>query len=145
VLFDVEDPADWEQRSNGNAYVSTINQGLDLVRRDSTPAETVRALDALERKPARGGAVALSYQNSFDDTHKHSAEWLYGSADVLLPPLYPSAPKGVHDAILRNYQAVLGEFKLSGITPLEALQAPGEPPRVSGPVEMGQLDEAGFR
>ncbi len=112
LLFDIEDPHDWERRSNGNAYVATLNEGLDLVRRNSNPNETVRDLDAfdpfayaLQRPPARGGAVALSFGNSFDDAHKRPADWLYGSADVILLPLYPLTPLLTHAALLRNYEA----------------------------------------
>jgi hypothetical protein len=125
LLFDLEDSPDWERRSNGNVYVETLNEGFDLVRRNSNPSETVRDLDAfdpfayaLQRTPARGGAVALSYENSFDDTHKQPADWLYGSADIVLLPLYPSSPLFSHAAILRNYEApVLAKYKLCAESP----------------------------
>jgi hypothetical protein len=120
LLFDVNDPRPWEERSNGRMYVEYLNDGMALLEKYSSPTETVRTFDAhdpfsyaLLRRPAEGGPLAMAYKNTFSDTHKPSAEQFFGSADVVMLPKYPSASDATFGALARNYGEALTEsFRL---------------------------------
>jgi len=114
VLMDVEDPRDWEARSNGATYVAYINDGVDLVRKNSAPSESVMTFDvfdplsfALLRKPAEGGTISMGFGNTFVDNIKPSPERFFGKADIVMVPKYPAAPESTVLALERNYGAYL--------------------------------------
>lgn len=111
ISYDVPDGTEADRRSNGRAYVTYINSGVDLLERNSLPNETISTLDvqnpfsyALLRRPAPGGGACLSFNHTFNDRHKPSAEWLFGS-DIVMIPKHPSAAQADADALSRNYLA----------------------------------------
>jgi hypothetical protein len=110
LLYDLPEGTDADRRSNGRAYVTYVNSGIDLLQRVSRADETVFTLDAqnpfsyaLLRRPAHGGSACLSFNHTFNDAHKPSSEWLFGSADIVMVPKYPSASEPDADALFRNY------------------------------------------
>ena len=91
------DGTDADRRSNGPTYVTYVNDGVNLLNRASRMDETVFTLDvqnpfsyALLRRPAHGGSAALYFDHTFNDQHKPSAAWLFGSADIVMVPKHPS-------------------------------------------------------
>ena len=110
TLYDVPEGSDADLRSNGHAYATYLSDGIKLIRRYSRREETVYTLDvqspfsyALLRRPARGGAVCLSYRHTFNDQHKPPFDWLFGSADIVMVPKRPSAAAPDAQALFRNY------------------------------------------
>jgi hypothetical protein len=81
-----------------------------LIQRFSRPKETVFTLDmanpfpyALLRRPARGGSPALAFNHTFNDQHKPSPDWLFGSADIVMVPKHPASSDPDARALFRNY------------------------------------------
>jgi hypothetical protein len=79
--------------------VSYVNDGLDLLRRESTPRETVATFDfsdpfsyAMERRPYTGGSVAMQYTFTFSERFSPSADWLLGGTALVMVPKYPVLP-----------------------------------------------------
>ena len=69
---------------------------------------------ALGMKPARGGAVDLGYRINFDDTHRLSAERLFGEASLVAVPIYFLEPS-LTDSVPRLYGPYLKDhFQLIG-------------------------------
>ena len=122
LLYDLPDGTDADLRSSGRVYVKYVNDGVDLIRRFSAPAETIFTLDmanpfpyALLRKPAHGGSPALAFDHTFNDQHKPSTDWLFGAADIVMVPKHPASSKPDADALFRNYLAdIRVEFVLCG-------------------------------
>lgn len=120
ILYDTPDGTDADQRSNGRAYVDYVNDGVDLIRRVTGPNETVFTLDmanpfpyALLRRPPQGGAPALSFNHTFNDQHRPSPEWLFGSAGIVMVPKHPASPEPDAAALFRNYlPAIESKFNL---------------------------------
>ncbi len=120
LLYDVPDGTDADRRSNGRVYVDYVNDGIDLLRKFSTPHDTVVTLDmvnpfpyALLRPPAHGGSPALAFNHTFNDQHKPSADWLFGSADIVMVPKRPASSEPDARALFRNYLPdIESEFQL---------------------------------
>ncbi|MBZ5675670.1 MAG: hypothetical protein LAP61_15625 [Acidobacteriia bacterium] len=99
-------------------YALYLRDGIDLLRRASGSQETVACLDfdnpfgyALQRPPFRGGSPAMQYGYTFSDTHRPTAEWLLGGADVVLVPKRPILPL---EPLMRNYSEFLHQrFRLA--------------------------------
>ena len=116
IFYDTPDGTDADQRSNGRAYVDYVNDGITLIQRMSGPGETVFTLDmvnpfpyALLRPPPKGGTPALSFNHTFNDRHKPSPEWLFGSADIVMVPKHPASAEPDARALFRNYLAAVEE------------------------------------
>ncbi len=120
ILYDTPEGTDADQRSNGRAYVDYVNDGVDLIQRFSGPDETVFTLDmvnpfpyALLRRPPQGGTPALAFNHTFNDQHKPSPEWLFGSADIVMVPKHPASSDPDAAALFRNYlPAIESKFTL---------------------------------
>ena len=120
ILYDTPDGTDADQRSNGRAYVDYVNDGTDLIQRVSKPDETVFTLDmvnpfpyALLRRPPQGGTPALAFNHTFNDQHKPSPEWLFGSTDIVMVPKHPASSEPDAAALFRNYlPAIESKFAL---------------------------------
>jgi hypothetical protein len=110
LLYNVPSGTSAESRSNGNTYVTYVNDGVDLIRRVSKSSETVFTLDfvnpfsyALLRRPAVGGADCMVFNHQFNDEHKPTPEWLFGAADIVMVPKHPSAADVDTNGLFRNY------------------------------------------
>ncbi|HTS51479.1 MAG TPA: hypothetical protein VMH05_26205 [Bryobacteraceae bacterium] len=120
ILYDTPDGTDADQRSNGRAYVDYVNDGVDLIQRVSKPDQTVFTLDmvnpfpyALLRRPPEGGTPALAFNHTFNDQHKPSPKWLFGSADIVMVPKHPASSEPDAAALFRNYlPAIQSKFTL---------------------------------
>jgi hypothetical protein len=95
--------------SNGDNYRVFVNDGLALLNAYRAPGDTVMSLDftnpfsyGLGLKPARGGTTALHYQTTFNDLHRPTAEWLFGSANLVMVPKNFSDPT-LQESIPRLY------------------------------------------
>jgi len=103
-------------------FVAYVNDGLDLLRKASTPRETVTTFDfsepfsyALERPPFRGGSVSMQYNFTFSDRSRPSADWLLGGADLVMVPKYPLIPL---QPLQESYGAFLNSrFRLAEKSP----------------------------
>ncbi|MBZ5610854.1 MAG: hypothetical protein LAP38_21535 [Acidobacteriia bacterium] len=110
LLYDTPDGTEADRRSNGRTYVDYVNDGAALLKKFSTPRDTVFTLDmvnpfpyALLRPPARGGSPALAFNHTFNDRHKPSPAWLFGSADIVMVPKHPASSEPDARALFRNY------------------------------------------
>lgn len=89
-------------------YRAFVNDGLALVKQNRAPGDTLMCLEftnpfsyGLGMKPARGGATTLDYQTTFSDAHRPTAEWLIGSANLVMVPKTYSYP--AYENIRRIY------------------------------------------
>ena len=85
-------------RSNGRTYTTYINDGVALLRKATSPKETVLTMDVanpfpyvLGRPPALGGIAAAAYKNTLSDTHRPSDDRYFGNSDIVMVPKRPSA------------------------------------------------------
>ncbi len=96
-------------------YMIYVNDGLALVNKYRRPDDSVMSLDftnpfsyGLNMKPARGGAVALQYQTTFDDSHRLSGDRLFGNAKiVMLPKIFSDG--SLTESIPRLYGSYLND------------------------------------
>jgi hypothetical protein len=116
LLYDFPGGTEADLRSNGRVYVNYVNDGMDLIRKVSSPQETVFTFDlispfayALLRPPAVGGNPNQAINFTFSDRHKPSPERLFGAADIIMVPKHPAASKFDADGISRNYLASVKE------------------------------------
>ena len=116
LLYDgLSDP-----RSNGRQYVSYVNEGIYLLRNNTSVDETVLTMDmvnpfpyALGRKPAVGGIAAAAYRYTISDMYRPSDEKYFGTADVVMVPKQPALPERYFDGFYRIYEPGLrGRFRL---------------------------------
>ena len=77
---------------DGEEYATSVNDGLDLLRRNSSADESVVSLDfsdlfnyALQRKPAPGGALWLVWQDNFSDAGP-PPERIFGKSAIAMEP-----------------------------------------------------------
>jgi hypothetical protein len=90
-------------------YALFVNEGLELLERNSSPSESVVSLEfsnpfsfSLQRNPPKGGTTCLQYGVTFDQQHKLSPDQLFGNADlVMLPKVF--SPPLLADAVARYY------------------------------------------
>lgn len=102
-------------------YTGYINDGIKLLRIYRRPGDTVMSLDftnpfsfGLALPPAPGGATVLQYRSTFDDTHRLSAQRLFGGANLVMLPKRFSDPT-LAESIYRLYGKYLaGHFILLG-------------------------------
>jgi len=74
-------------------YKILVDDGLLLLKQHRKLGDTVMSLDfsnpfsyGLAMSPARGGAIAMQYGTTFDDAHRPTPEWLFGSATLVMIP-----------------------------------------------------------
>jgi len=97
-------------------YAVCVDDGLALLRRSSAPDESVLTLGfhdpfsyILRRKPALGGSTWLLLDNNVSRTHMLEASRIFGNADLIMVPHYPSS-HWQDDADLETaYHAYLSE------------------------------------
>lgn len=108
--------------TGGPAYVDALNDGLDLLRRDTPPGAGVLAMDMfdpfnylLDRRPPKGGMVAAAYNYVFSDAAHLPTEQFFGDAryvmvrkysrdaqDYSIEAYYLSGLKRIYGPALRN-------------------------------------------
>ncbi|HEY1578619.1 MAG TPA: hypothetical protein VGF82_16245 [Terracidiphilus sp.] len=94
---------------DGAYYASTLNDGLALLRNNSTAQESILALGfhnpfsyLLRRKPAEGGSSYLFMGNSISESQMPSVDHVFGNADLMIVP----HNEGTHrdsDLFIQNY------------------------------------------
>ncbi len=116
VLHDGHPP-----RSNGRALVNYVNDGVDLLERESRPNETILSMDmtnpfpfALERRPPRGGIASPTYHFNLDDEHRPSDDEFFGDADIVMVPKHPALDDYFYVDFLRAYRpGILQRYSLA--------------------------------
>jgi hypothetical protein len=116
VFFDLKDPAGEHKtydNDNGQAYVHYTEEGIDLVRANSRPDESVRSMGnetpfsyALLRPPSRGGANDISYT---DVSRKFvpPPAMVLGDVDLILIPRYLASEREPMNILLSAYDKFL--------------------------------------
>ena len=107
---------------NGRRYVSYINAGLLLLNRSSTPQEKILSLGfhdpfsyALKRIPARGGGPWFLLGNNISTTVRLDEERMFGNADIVMVPHYPSTHEDTDQFLWNTYSSyLLQHFNLAG-------------------------------
>jgi len=101
--------------SDGSDFVEVTDEGMELVRENSSASETVRALTntnafsiALARKPPRGGAIDINL-GDVSETKYVPLDYLLGDVDLILIPKFPGAfvDREAEKYILSEYRDVL--------------------------------------
>lgn len=101
-------------------YTDYINEGLSLLRSNSTSRDSVVTLDfdnpfpfLLQTPPASGGTTCLHYMTTFNDTHHLSPDYLLGNATLVMwPKTYeePGLGRGIErvyaDAVRQRFTPV---------------------------------------
>jgi hypothetical protein len=87
---------------NGRAYAAYVNDGLDLLRRDSNAGDKVLCLCfsnpfsySLLRAPAAGGSTLFAPGFTYTARHLPSPERVIGNADVVMIPKQPTEDASV--------------------------------------------------
>jgi hypothetical protein len=103
-----------ERPVDGQWLAEYVNDGLALLRENTSPGDSVASLDyvnpfpfALQRPPNLGGAVWLAYGDSFSDRTKPDPARLLGSAAVVMIPKWPTSVRSTFDGTLRIYDPYL--------------------------------------
>jgi hypothetical protein len=93
LLYD----SDENPPSEGRMFTTYVNDGVALLQRETRPSETVLTMDitnpfpyAMERRPARGGHAAPTYNYNLSDEDRPSDGWYFGDADIVMVPKRPS-------------------------------------------------------
>jgi len=106
-------------------YTDYVNEGLDLLKNNSSPNDSIVTLDfanpfpfLLQRRPASSGTTCLHYEATFDETHHQSPEQLLGDTTVVMwPKTYVEA--GIGSGIEKIYgDAVRQRFTPVAETPM---------------------------
>jgi hypothetical protein len=97
-FYDLEGDASDFSYDNGHRFVAIVDDGLALLKKSSTPEESVVTLGfedpfayALRRKPALGGSPWLKPGDNFPKTHMLAPDLVFGNADLTMLPNYPNS------------------------------------------------------
>ena len=109
-----------EPSSNGRQYVTYVNEGICLLRNNTSMDETVLSMDmvnpfpyALGRRPAVGGIAAAAYRYTLSDMYHPSDEKYFGTANVVMVPKRPALPEVYFDGFYGIYEPGLRDrFRL---------------------------------
>lgn len=107
-------------RSNGRMLATYVNDGVDLLQRQSRPDEKVLSMDmtnpfpyALERPPAEGGVASPTYHFNIDDEHRPSDDKFFGNADIVMVPKHPALDEHYYRGFLLAYMpGILQRYSL---------------------------------
>jgi hypothetical protein len=101
---------------NGRLYVAYVTDGLRLLDSHSSPRETVGTVGYqnpftyLERRrPARGGSTWLWWENNLSQAYLPPAARIFGDAELIMEPHYPSSHSESDRQIEEAYQGYLAE------------------------------------
>ena len=101
---------------DGTHYAESLGDGMDLLRRQSNPDETILALGfynpfpyLLRRMPARGGSAFLFVGNSISGSDMPPAEWVFDHADLMMLPTYEGTHKESDQFIQDYYRPYLAQ------------------------------------
>nr|WP_305907131.1 hypothetical protein [Methylomarinum sp. Ch1-1]MDP4519857.1 hypothetical protein [Methylomarinum sp. Ch1-1] len=107
ILFD----NNTEPKTNGSLYTEYINDGIDLIKKNSKPNEKVLAMEmfnpfsyALGRQPAKGGIAAAAFNYTISDKYHPSENKFFGTSDILMVPKRPASPNIFYDGFYKIYQ-----------------------------------------
>jgi hypothetical protein len=99
---------------DGTHYAESLNDGMDLLRIQSNPNETILALGfynpfpyLLRRMPARGGSAFLFVGNSMSASAMPPPEWVFDHADLMILPTYEGTHKESDQFIQEYYRPYL--------------------------------------
>ena len=115
-FYEMEYPDMFGQSSfeNGPLYASCINDGRQLLLQNSASQESVLTLGfhnpfpyVLRRKPARGGSVWLLLGNNISTASLLSETQVFGNADLIMLPSYPSGHRDTDAWLQKTYHAYL--------------------------------------
>ncbi len=116
-FHDIEQPTS----NNGRQYVDYVNDGLALLRKNTTDADSVLAIDLFDpfpyllgRKPVNGGSSVLAYGYLLTNQFRPSDANLIGDATTIMVPKQ-SASIGrlqqLFKPILKHYYTLDGESR----------------------------------
>ena len=93
VFDDHNDPVWGQSEANGHLLSARVNEGIDLLKRNSSPDMSVFCLCyanpfpyALGRPPAKGGSPFFDYSTNFTERFAPSPERILGDADLIIYP-----------------------------------------------------------
>jgi hypothetical protein len=99
---------------NGHLLVDQVNDGTALLQKFSSQNESVFALGyrnpfsyLLRRKPALGGSTLLQLDYNFSEKWPLEADAVFGDADLIMVPHYPSPIEPSNAAIVDIYHPYL--------------------------------------
>jgi len=115
-FYDSDDTGGDSSVDNNHFYVACVNDGLALLTRSSAPEESVLTLGfhnpfsyLLRRKPAVGGSPFLLVGNSIGTTQLLEPSRVFGNADLIMVPHYPSSHMKSDLWIENAYQLYLSQ------------------------------------
>ncbi len=109
------------RRENGHYYTSFLNDGIDLLKKNSNSSDIIASLSyhnpfsyALLRRPPRAGSTWLLMDNNISPGHMLSDERMFGDATVVMVPKYTlSTHVTTDEALFREYKPyLLSNFSL---------------------------------
>lgn len=107
------------REENGHFYTGYLNDGIDLLKKYSSPGDMVASLSyhnpfsyALLLKPPRAGSTWLLLDNNISAGHLLSAARMFGDATVVMVPKHmPTTHVATDELLFREYKTyLLGNF-----------------------------------
>ncbi len=99
---------------DGTYYANCLNDGLSLLRNQSSPNESILVLGfinpfsyLLQRKPAEGGSSFLMLPTSLTETHMPPVDRVFGNADLMMLPDYEGTHRASDQFIQAYYRGYL--------------------------------------
>jgi hypothetical protein len=115
-FYDLEDANGPSSIDSNRFYAACVNDGLALLARSSTPQESVLTLGfhnpfsyLLRRKPALGGSPIFIFGYTISRTRLLDANRVFGNADLIMTPHYPSSHQGSDADIEEAYGSYLSQ------------------------------------
>src|ERR1019366_5707465 len=109
ILCDRGDAGE-EKWSNGSAYPTYVNDGVDLLRRYAEPTDRVLTMDmqnpfpyVLGWHPARGGLASTSFNYTVSAQYRPSFDEYFGDATVVMMPKHPAQAPQCIDGFYEIY------------------------------------------
>jgi hypothetical protein len=101
---------------NGHYLVDNVEDGIALLEKNSAQNESVFGIGyrnpfsyVLRRKPAFGGSTLLQIDYNFSEKRPLDADQVFGDADLIMLPNYPSGIEPSNAAIVAIYRPYLQE------------------------------------
>jgi hypothetical protein len=115
-FYDLDDASAPSSIDSNRFYAACVNDGLALLARSSTPEESVLTLGfhspfsyILRRKPAAGGSPILIFGYTISRTHLLAANRVFGNADLIMVPHYPSSHQTSDTDLEEAYHSYLSQ------------------------------------
>jgi hypothetical protein len=120
TFYDGPQPDELSRLENGHFYTTYLNDGIDLLRKNTSDNESVTSLGfhnpfsyALLRRPPVGGSTWFELGINVSRDHWPSNDRMLGDASLVMTPKYPSSHQTTDEFLFEIYKPYLtSDFSL---------------------------------